>query len=631
MKNFTLRFLMLLAFAILISPAYSQTVVDIIVGSENHETLETAVLAAELADDLSGEGPFTVFAPTDAAFAALPDGTLESLLEDPTGRLAEILLYHAVGAKALSTELSDQQELVTLFGQEVLVTINDQGVFINDARVTVADLEADNGVVHVIDAVMVPSYDLQLTENETYGTIMTDGNGNSLYFFTRDAGTTSLCQDACIQNWPIFNAGSLYVSAGLNPDDFGSIERADGMVQTTFKGWPLYYFVNDNAPGDVNGEGIINAWYVARHNYTIMLVDNQLTGHDGKNYRGDYTEGNEVIQYLTDGNGYTLYSFVRDFYGYNSFTAADFSNNGVWPVYEADDIVVPSVLQADDFAFVDVFGTMQLTYKGWPLYYFGQDAMVRGSNKGVSFPVPGVWPVLTADFAPAKERVTVVDIVVESADHTILETAVVAAELADDLSGKGPFTVFAPTDAAFGALPEGTLESLLEDPTGDLAQILLYHVASGQVLSGDLSDEQMIETLLGEQIRVSISDEGVFINDARVTVADIQTDNGVIHVLDAVLLPGSITSVSTPETALLSDMLIYPNPVRDRITIRLDIPAEEARLQVMDITGQIVFEREIQIGESTLQISAENYKPGIYFARLFNPSWNISKKIQIVR
>ncbi len=91
---------------------------------------------------------------------------------------------------------------------------------------------------------------------------------------------------------------------------------------------------------------------------------------------------------------------------------------------------------------------------------------------------------------------TVVDIIVNSPDHDTLEAAVIAAGLADDLSGTGPFTVFAPTDDAFKALPEGTIEALLADPTGTLADILLYHVASGTVTSGDLSDGQMIPTLL---------------------------------------------------------------------------------------------------------------------------------------
>ncbi len=271
--------------------ASQTTVVDVVVDSEDHNTLEAAVVAAGLTETLSGEGPFTVFAPTDSAFAALPEGLVETLLADPTGDLTDILLYHVLSGQVLSTDLMDGMTATTLNGKDITVTINDEGVFINDAQVTVADITTDNGVVHVIDAVLIPP------------------------------------------------------------------------------------------------------------------------------------------------------------------------------------------------------------------------------------------------------TVTVVDVIVNSEDHNTLEAAVVAAGLAETLSGEGPFTVFAPTDAAFAALPEGLVETLLADPTGDLTDILLYHVLSGQVLSTDLMDGMTATTLNGKDITVTINDEGVFINDAQVTVADIETDNGVVHVIDAVLIP----------------------------------------------------------------------------------------------
>jgi uncharacterized surface protein with fasciclin (FAS1) repeats len=145
------------------------TVVDVVVNSENHQTLEAAVIAAELADDLSGDGPFTVFAPTDAAFKALPEGTVEALLEDPTGDLASILLYHVVGAKAMSSDLSDGQSIATLNGDKVDVKIKDGSVFIDGAQVTTADIKTDNGVVHVIDAVILPHNEMATASNSGGG------------------------------------------------------------------------------------------------------------------------------------------------------------------------------------------------------------------------------------------------------------------------------------------------------------------------------------------------------------------------------------------------------------------------------------------------------------------------------
>ncbi len=131
------------------------TVVDIIVGSDDHNTLETAVITAGLVDVLSGEGPFTVFAPTDAAFDALPEGTLDAVLAD-MDLLTSILTHHVASGSVMSTDLSDGMMLTTLNGTELTVLVDENGVMIDNAMVTVADIEADNGVVHVIDAVLIP-------------------------------------------------------------------------------------------------------------------------------------------------------------------------------------------------------------------------------------------------------------------------------------------------------------------------------------------------------------------------------------------------------------------------------------------------------------------------------------------
>jgi uncharacterized surface protein with fasciclin (FAS1) repeats len=153
MKSKLLLFITLLLTTLKIQ---SQSVVDIIVNSPDHNTLEAAVVAADLATTLQGPGPFTVFAPTDAAFAAQPAGTVEALLADPQGALTDILLYHTVAANALSSGLNNGQFVKTINGKSVSVKINADGVFINNAKVTVADVIADNGVVHVIDAVILP-------------------------------------------------------------------------------------------------------------------------------------------------------------------------------------------------------------------------------------------------------------------------------------------------------------------------------------------------------------------------------------------------------------------------------------------------------------------------------------------
>jgi uncharacterized surface protein with fasciclin (FAS1) repeats len=134
--------------------------VDTAVEAGNFKTLVTAIEAAGLVETLKSDGPFTVFAPTDAAFAALPDGTLESLLAD-TAELQGVLTYHVVAGRVLASDLTGEGEreltVKTVQGQELLVSVGPDGsVTVDGARVTQTDLIAGNGVIHVIDAVVVP-------------------------------------------------------------------------------------------------------------------------------------------------------------------------------------------------------------------------------------------------------------------------------------------------------------------------------------------------------------------------------------------------------------------------------------------------------------------------------------------
>ena len=131
---------------------------------------------------------------------------------------------------------------------------------------------------------------------------------------------------------------------------------------------------------------------------------------------------------------------------------------------------------------------------------------------------------------------TIVDIAVGSDDFETLVAALEAADLVETLQGEGPFTVFAPVDAAFDALPEGTVEGLLEDPDA-LAAILTYHVVPGAVMSGDLEDGMMAETVQGDMVTIGVSDDGVTVDGANVVQADVEASNGVIHVINAVIMP----------------------------------------------------------------------------------------------
>ena len=134
----------------------SMDIVDTAVNAEGFETLVAAVEAAGLVETLKGEGPFTVFAPTDEAFAALPEGTVEDLLlPENKDQLTAILTYHVVPGKVMSGDLSDGMTAATVEGSEVTI-MTEGGVMVNDATVVQPDIEASNGVIHVIDKVIMP-------------------------------------------------------------------------------------------------------------------------------------------------------------------------------------------------------------------------------------------------------------------------------------------------------------------------------------------------------------------------------------------------------------------------------------------------------------------------------------------
>jgi len=256
-----------------------------------------------------------------------------------------------------------------------------------------------------------PRTDIHLDSNQQVGTHIVDKDGRSLYYFSNDADGLSNCTGGCLTTWPIYYADSASTtySTELDKNDFKTITTGAGK-QTTYKGWPLYYYAPNGTPelaGQTLGEGVGDIWFVAKTNYSIMVANFQLTGANGTNYLSDYTPGNGRTKYLVDAKGNTLYAFGRDSAFINKFTKPDFSNNPAWPIYETDNVTVPSTFDKTLFVPITFNGKKQLTYKGWPLYYYGPDAMVRGSNKGITIPpnqpVGSIWPVVKKD-APLAPR-----------------------------------------------------------------------------------------------------------------------------------------------------------------------------------------------------------------------------------
>jgi len=158
LAKFVLIFMASNAYAGDYKKAETKDIVDTAVAAGQFQTLAAALGAADLVDTLKGDGPFTVFAPTDAAFAKLPEGTVESLLKpENRDQLVAILTYHVVAGKAKAADVIKLSEAKTVNGQSVSIEVNDNGVRVDNANVIATDIAASNGVIHVIDTVILPS------------------------------------------------------------------------------------------------------------------------------------------------------------------------------------------------------------------------------------------------------------------------------------------------------------------------------------------------------------------------------------------------------------------------------------------------------------------------------------------
>jgi uncharacterized surface protein with fasciclin (FAS1) repeats len=204
-----------------------------------------------------------------------------------------------------------------------------------------------------------------------------------------------------------------------------------------------------------------------------------------------------------------------------------------------------------------------------------------------------VFSITLVSSAQEENELDIVETAVNAGNLETLVAAIQDADLVEALQDEGPYTVFAPIDAAFEDLPEGALDTLAEDPEGDLRQVLLYHVVQGLVLSTDLSDGMTVETLHGASLTISVTDDGVMVNGANVIQADIMAANGVIHLIDAVLLPPDEDEVMAAEDAVAEEE-VAEEEVADEVDEEVD---EEVTAEDVD--------------QATIQELLEEFTPSI--------------------
>ncbi|WP_321348396.1 fasciclin domain-containing protein [uncultured Draconibacterium sp.] len=409
------------------------TVVDLATYSDNFSSLVSAVVKADLAGALSADGPFTVFAPTNDAFAALFAALEISGLDDVAVEdLTSILTYHVVGDNVLSTELS-AGTVAAISGEEFEVAIDGDVTLNGTIKVVATDIQGTNGVIHVIDAVLVP-------EMQMSNTIADIAVANSEF--------------------------SILVEALMKADLVGAV--ADSEAELT-----VFAPTNEAFTALLSDLGATSLDDIPVETLTNILLYHVI---GTKAMSTDLASGYLPTLATFSSNNISMYIEVGDGVSINGgtmVTAADIeADNGV--IHVVDKVILPP---------------------------------------------------------------SVVNIAIDNENFSTLVSAVVKAGLVEALSAEGPFTVFAPTNAAFDALFAELGVSGIDDLTAEqLLPILTYHVVSGNVLSTDLSSGEVPTLNEGSTITVDLS-SGVMINESNVVAADVQGANGVVHVIDKVLLP----------------------------------------------------------------------------------------------
>ena len=460
-------------------------------------SLVDALVAADagLVQALSDEtATYTVFAPTNEAFSSLL-GSLDGFdsLEDfdtpgEKALLAKILTYHVVkDIAAQSTDLSDGQIIATLQGEEVTVgidgstvTIKDkQGESVDPAHVAVANVETSNGIVHVIDQVLLPQEVLDALGGDSMDPVGT-------------------LVDVVVATEALSILEAAVIKAGL--------------AETLSTEGPFTVF----APTDDAFEALLG------------ILGDDYNGLDDFDTEAEMTLLKDILLY------HVLPVKV---------TEADLSETSVPTAFAGNSIGV--IASGDTFVIGDASDTnANIT---------GTDIM---ASNGVAHTIDKVLlPQSALDFVTALSLKTIVEIAVATDDLSLLVETLQQADagLVETLSGEGPFTVFAPTNGAFVALLDtlgDDYNALADFDTAEekalLVKILTYHVVAGTAaFSGDLSDGQVIATFQGENVGINIKDGTVHIEDATdsnatVAIPDVEASNGVVHVIDKVLLPQEV-------------------------------------------------------------------------------------------
>ncbi len=625
--------------AVLLPPS---TVVDVVVNSPVLNTLKTAVIAAGLAGTLSDKGPYTVFAPTDRAFEALPSGLLDALLSDPKA-LQSILTYHVAGSNISAPNLNNGRFVTTLNGKSIVAKIEGSTLFVNNSRITIRDIKADNGTVHIIDAVLLPPTTIKdiVVSSPTHKTLVAalgatgltsalEGTGPFTVFAPTDRAFNLLPKgtvEALLNDLPALTkiltyhvaSGAINTSGIKDKQFIATLNGASVQAKKTLTS----VFINNvrisvsNIIADNGIVHVIDAVLLP----PATVADIIINSPDHTILEGAVIKA-ELLTALRGTGPFTVFAPTDKAFQaipaatLNSIIANKALLQSILTYHVVSGVAAKSDLK--DGQFIKTLNGKSVNVKFDKGNVFIDNAKVVITDLKA---LNGIVHVIDAVMLPPK---TVVDVIVKSPTHNTLEAAVKSAGLAGALSGAGPFTVYAPTDAAFAALPAGTIEALLANKPL-LTSILTYHVAGVKILAADKTNDQIIKTLNGKDVKVKIEGGNVFINDAKVTITDLMADNGVVHVIDAVLIPANNIVADESDLRRSSNAVeVYPNPFADYVNINVsEYTKHTVNVNIYDMSGRVVFSQEIE-PIATLDL---NEISGSFIVQLSNGDFKLNRKL----
>ena len=457
------------------------------VSTGEHTSLVAALAHANLVGVLSGDGPYTVFAPTDSAFEEIGLNLSDYDTDEENETLAKILSYHVAMGSVMSSELEDGMEINSLIQEPITVNIYGQGAVVlnGESSVTTADVETSNGIIHIIDKVLIPPSMSPDTPSE----------GEICYNMDTHTVDLTKTEETCEDMWvAAVDIPTTAAATTIHTSLVAAIAKAN--LTETLKGeGPFTVFAPSDAAFTEAG--------ISLDDLDADTLANILTYHvvSGKVMSTNLSNG----MMATALNGGTLVFSISEgnvsVNGANVILANVPVSNGV--IHVIDKVMIPP---AGEICYdpvshtVDVSKTADTCDKSW---------------------IPSV------DIPTTAAATTI---------HTSLVAALEKANLTMTLRGQGPFTVFAPTDEAFTAAGINLDDYDTDEKISALADILLMHVVSGKVMSSALTDGMEATALSGDKLSFMIGDT-VSVNDATVTIADVPVSNGVIHVIDKVLMP----------------------------------------------------------------------------------------------